>query len=87
MLIGLAAGAIVAMLTAPKPGREMRDELAIKARDAAEKAREAAGNAEWVPLFQRAEANGEGTEAAIEPADAPAETPIDATPVEGEETR
>jgi hypothetical protein len=89
MLIGLAAGAIVAMLTAPKPGREMRDELAVKARDAAEKAREAAGNAgEWVPLFQRGEANGEGTEAAIEPAaDASAQTPIDATPVEGEETR
>jgi hypothetical protein len=85
MLIGLAAGAIVAMLTAPKPGREMRDELAVKARDAAEKARE-----EWVPLFQRGEANGEGTDAAIEPAiepasDATAEAPIDATRVEGEE--
>ena len=87
MLIGLAAGAIVAMLTAPKPGREMRDELAVKARDAAEKAREAAGNAEWVPLFQRTDANGEGTEGAIEPAtDATAQTPIDATPVEGEES-
>jgi gas vesicle protein len=91
MLIGLAAGAIVAMLTAPRPGREMRDELAVKARDAAEKAREAAGSAgEWVPLFERAEANREGTEAAIEPAiepasEASAEAPIDATPVEGEE--
>ncbi|HEX9635016.1 MAG TPA: YtxH domain-containing protein [Candidatus Limnocylindria bacterium] len=88
MLIGLAAGVVVAMLTAPKPGREMRDELAVKARDAAEKAREAAGNAgEWVPLFQRAEVNGEATDEAIEPAtDVPAQAPTDATPVEGEET-
>jgi gas vesicle protein len=88
MLIGLAAGAIVAMLTAPKPGREMRDELAVKARDAAEKAREAAGTAgDWVPLFQRGEANGEATEEAIEPAsDATSQAPIDAAPAEGEET-
>lgn len=88
MLIGLAAGAIVAMLTAPKPGREMRDELAVKARDTAEKAREAAGNAgEWVPLFQRAEGNGGATDEAIEPApEASDQAPIDASPVEGEET-
>jgi hypothetical protein len=88
MLIGLAAGAIVAMLTAPKPGREMRDELAVKARDAAEKAREAAGSAgEWVPLFQRPELNGEATDEAIGPAsDATDPAPIDATPREGEET-
>jgi hypothetical protein len=88
MLIGLAAGAIVAMLTAPKPGREMRDELAVKARDAAEKAREAAGSAgEWVPLFQRPEVNGEATDEAIGPAsDATDPAPIDATPREGEET-
>ncbi|HEX6141053.1 MAG TPA: YtxH domain-containing protein [Candidatus Limnocylindria bacterium] len=55
LLVGAAAGAIIALLTAPKAGRQMRDELGVKARDAAEKAREAAGNAEWVPLFQRAE--------------------------------
>lgn len=61
MLIGAVAGAVVAMLTAPKPGRQMRDELAASARDAAgrarvaaERAREAAGGAgDWVPLFQR----------------------------------
>ena len=56
MLIGAAAGAVIAILTTPKPGREMRDELAEKARDAADKAREAAGGAgDWVPLFQRPE--------------------------------
>jgi gas vesicle protein len=77
MLIGMAAGVIVAMLTAPKPGREMRDELAVKARDAAEKAREAAEAAgEWVPLFQRPGENGEPTEGST--------APVDATPAEGE---
>jgi hypothetical protein len=81
MLIGLAAGAIVAMLTTPKPGREMRDELAVKAREAAEKAREAAGNAEWAPLFQREGANGEGDTSA----DATPATPIDANAAEGDE--
>ena len=65
ILIGAAIGAIVAMLTTPKPGREMRDELATSARDAAIRAREAAekaadrakdaagGAGDWVPLFQR----------------------------------
>jgi len=88
MLIGLAAGVIVAMLTAPKPGREIRDELAVKARDAAEKAREAAGNAgEWVPLFQRPGVNGDPTDEAIEPAsEITDQAPIDVTPGEGEET-
>lgn len=65
ILIGAAIGAIAALLTTPKPGREMRGELATTAKDAAgrareaaekatERAREAAGGAgEWVPLFQR----------------------------------
>src|SRR5688500_1520052 len=55
LLIGAAAGALIALLTTPKPGREMRDDLAERARDAAEKAREAAGATDWVPLFQRPE--------------------------------
>lgn len=68
LLIGAAAGALVAMLTTPKPGREMRDELAGKARDAADKAREAAGASDWVPLFQRpaesaAQTNGGSSQA------------------------
>lgn len=62
ILVGAAVGAIVAVLTAPKPGREMRDELAVKARDAAERARDEAGD--WVPLFQRPTTNGD-VEAAI----------------------
>jgi hypothetical protein len=75
MLIGAAAGVVAAMLTAPKAGREIRDELAATARDAAKdagakarevasRARDAAANAgEWVPIFQRpdvdTEANGQ----------------------------
>lgn len=60
LLIGAVAGAVIAVLTTPKPGREMRDELAERAREAADRAREAAGSGDWVPLFQRPETrNGE----------------------------
>lgn len=99
LLIGAAAGAVIAMLTTPKPGREMRDELAVKARDAADRAREAAG-AEWVPLFQRPETNGgtavteapqaqlETEQPSEEPIADPAPSPaVDAGPGEGEEPR
>ena len=65
ILLGAAAGVVAAMLTAPKAGREMRDELAETARDAATRAREVAGRArdaaaaagasagEWIPIFER----------------------------------
>ena len=76
LLIGAAAGAVIAILTTPKPGREMRDELAVRARDAAEKAREAAGASDWVPLFQRAEENG----AAETLPDGEPSSAVDATP-------
>jgi hypothetical protein len=72
ILIGAAGGVIAAMLTAPKPGREMRDELAGTAKEAATRAREVASRAgeevvtrareaaasagEWVPIFQRPDA-------------------------------
>jgi gas vesicle protein len=48
LLIGAAIGAIVALLTAPKRGSEMREELAARAKD------------DWVPIFQR-ETNGAGS--------------------------
>ena len=78
LVIGAVAGAIAAILTAPKAGSEMRDELAGTARGAATRAREVAGRAreaaatagEWVPIFQRAgddgEMNGEATAEAVE---------------------
>ena len=53
LLVGAAAGAIVALLSAPKRGDEMRRELTTKADEIATKARD-----EWVPLFQGGEANG-----------------------------
>jgi hypothetical protein len=71
LLFGAAAGVIAAILTAPKAGRQMRDELAETAKDAATRAREvastsarevavrareaAASAGEWVPIFQRPE--------------------------------
>ena len=66
LLIGAAVGAIVAMLTTPKRGEEMRRELGARADDVrrevehrtdeiATKARD-----EWVPMFQRPDENGSG---------------------------
>ncbi len=54
LLLGAAAGAIVALLTAPKRGSEMRDELGTRAEELATKARD-----EWVPIFER-DTNGAG---------------------------
>jgi len=75
LLVGAAAGLIAAILTAPKAGREMRDELAVTAKDAATRAREVASTGarevatrareaaesagDWVPIFQRPETDGE----------------------------
>jgi gas vesicle protein len=74
LLVGAAAGLIAAILTAPKAGREIRDELAVTAKDAATRAREVASTGarevatrarevaesagDWVPIFQRPETDG-----------------------------
>jgi gas vesicle protein len=55
LLLGAAAGAIVALLTTPKRGDEMRQELGSRADEIATKARD-----EWVPLFQGGATNGHG---------------------------
>lgn len=65
LLLGAAAGAIVALLTTPKRGSEMRHELGVKADEIAEKAKDA----EWVPIFQR-DADGHAEEAAAAVTDA-----------------
>ena len=54
LLVGAAVGAIAALLTAPKRGSEIRDELGSRAEELATKARD-----EWVPIFERA-TNGAG---------------------------
>ena len=101
IILGAAAGIVAALLTAPKAGRQMRDELAITARETAERAREAAVRArdaagrardaaaagDWVPLFQRSEAEEPIVEEEIQappPRTAKRRPPIDATPPAGE---
>jgi len=49
LIIGAAAGAIVALLTTPKRGSEMRQELGARADEITAKAKDA----DWVPIFQR----------------------------------
>jgi gas vesicle protein len=68
LLLGAAAGAIVALLTTPKRGDEVRRDLGVKAdevrREVTTKADEIATKArdEWVPLFQTGDStNGHGT--------------------------
>lgn len=61
LLVGAAAGAIVALLTAPKRGSEMRDELGTRAEELATKAKD-----DWVPIFQR-QTNGAGDALSGEP--------------------
>lgn len=51
LLLGAAAGAIVAMLTTPKRGSEMRRELGARADEIATKAKDT----DWMPIFQREE--------------------------------
>jgi gas vesicle protein len=55
LLLGAAAGAVVALLTTPKRGEEMRHELTSKADELATKAKD-----EWVPMFQSGPTNGHG---------------------------
>jgi hypothetical protein len=65
IVIGAATGAIIALLTAPKPGAEVRDEIATKARDVAESA------GEWIPVnAPPTNGNGGGV-------DAPAATEVE----------
>ncbi|HLE58132.1 MAG TPA: YtxH domain-containing protein [Candidatus Limnocylindria bacterium] len=65
LVAGAVAGAVAALLATPKAGRQVREELAVVARDAADRARVTAretaqrartlaGSAsDWMPIFQR----------------------------------
>ena len=55
LVIGAIAGAIAALLTTPKRGSEMRQELGARAEELATKAKD-----EWVPMFEREGTNGHG---------------------------
>jgi gas vesicle protein len=52
LIIGAIGGAIVALLTAPKPGSEFRRELGERADEVREELA-ARARTEWVPLFER----------------------------------
>jgi gas vesicle protein len=82
LIVGAVGGALVALLTAPKAGRAMRDDLAEKARDAAENA------GDWVPLFQRSgtPTNG-GVTGTTSEVGGRVDDVTDATASEGEELR
>ncbi len=53
LILGAMGGAIVAMLTTPKRGSEMRRELGTRADDVRREVTERARDAEWVPIFER----------------------------------
>jgi hypothetical protein len=55
--IGAVTGVVIALLTAPKSGEDTREEIATRARDAAEAA------SEWIPVnLPATNGNGGGTE-------------------------
>jgi gas vesicle protein len=74
LVLGAAAGAVVALLTTPKRGSEMRHELGVKADEVRNEISTRARDAEWVPIFERdgptngnvADASGSVQEAAAE---------------------
>lgn len=49
LVLGAVAGIVVAMLTTPKRGSELRQQIGARADDLAARARD-----EWVPMFERA---------------------------------
>ena len=64
LLLGAAGGAIVALLTTPKRGSEMRQELATRADELAAKARET----EWMPMFERTNGHAAISGSSVAPA-------------------
>ena len=86
LVIGAIAGAIAALLLAPRRGEEMRRELGVRAdevrQELATRADEIVTRAkdqEWVPIFQRDEAtNGQPAEAASDAAGSVQEAAADA---------
>lgn len=63
LVIGAIGGAIVALLTAPKTGSEIRRELGERADGVREELAARARDVEWVPLFERGETPIESAEA------------------------
>jgi hypothetical protein len=53
LILGAIGGAVVALLTAPKPGSEIRRDLSQRADGVREELAARARDVEWVPLFER----------------------------------
>ena len=88
LLIGAAAGAVVALLTTPKAGRQMRAELATKASEVQSRAEEVgqqianrARETDWAPLFEREAEKTNGAGAAEVPVVAEVPEPIVPDPI------
>ncbi|MCC7271219.1 MAG: YtxH domain-containing protein [Alphaproteobacteria bacterium] len=64
LVLGALAGAAAAMLTTPKRGSELRDEISTRADDLAARARD-----EWVPMFERATGGSEHATEALDDLD------------------
>lgn len=85
LLIGAAAGAAVALLTTPKRGSEMRQELGAKADEVRSEITARAKDAEWVPIFQRDEqTNGKRTDTFADASGSVQEAAADAGVAAGE---
>lgn len=79
LVVGVVVGALAAILTAPRPGSEVRNRLATRARE---------GAGDWAPLFQRpidaagAIVRGNGQDGAPEAGDTPAPDQANPAPEE-----
>jgi hypothetical protein len=60
IVVGAITGVIIAVLTAPKSGQQTRDEIVVRAREAAETA------GEWIPVSLPATNGNGGTTADVE---------------------
>lgn len=77
LVLGAIGGAVVAMLTTPKRGSEIRRELGARADEVRGEITTRARDADWVPMFQReGHTNGGGaaSDASASARDAAAET-------------
>ncbi len=97
LVLGAAAGAIAALLTAPKRGSEIRHDLSVKADEVRSELNARARETEWVPIFQRDETTNGGTTATVPDASGSAQEaaadagtlpvePVDQVPAETAET-
>jgi hypothetical protein len=85
LLIGIAGGAIAALLTTPKRGSEMRREISARADEVRQELVARAQEPDWVPIFQRDEpTNGRPQETLAEAGDIGQQSPWEGTASAGD---